>query len=195
MSNINDFEITKAGKLKRYKGNENTVIVPENVVEVTYPGTFRSPTGGPSSIILPEGLKKISFDAFDDCLNLTEIDIPDSVSHIEPGAIDFRCKIKKINIPANIKQIKGAISECESIWDIIVPDDAVIKEKCWHAFDPNSKIKYCLTNIRRGIELTQTEIAFIKRSFSVAAEMAILHKDTESLSAIFAMKKKVDLDF
>lgn len=59
MNNLNDFVITKAGKLKKYKGDEENVIVPAGIVEIE-PVTFSNIFGGPLSITLPEGLKKIN---------------------------------------------------------------------------------------------------------------------------------------
>jgi len=194
MSERKDFDITNAGKLKRYLGTDEHVVVPEGVVEVTYTGTFRSSSGGPVTITLPEGLKKISFSAFSDCRNLLELNIPDSVTHITPGGFNWCNQLRSVNIPASIQKMEGAFSSCESLWDIIVPDNAVVREKCWAAFASDTKIKYCLTNIRRGIALTPTESAFFKRSFSAAVELAISHQDAQSLAAVFATKKKVSLD-
>ena len=193
MSNIHDFVITKAGKLKKYKGGDKNVIVPDGVVEITAVA-FSDISGGPEVILLPDTIKKISFNAFLGCRNLVCINIPDGITHIGSGAFNDCNSLKSITIPANIKKIEGPLSNSKSIWEIIVPDDMVIREKCWQAFLPDHKIVYCFTNIRRGIALSPTETAFFKRSFSTATELAILHQDVEALAAVFATKKKVKLD-
>ena len=194
MSNASDFVITKAGKLRSYKGNEETVIVPEGVVEISAAAFGGNITGGPMTIKLPESVKKIDFNAFSWCMNLTDINIPEGVTHIGSGAFD-RCEsLKSIKIPGSLQKIENPFSFCKSLWEILVPDDAVVREKCWQAFSAENKLIYCFTNIRRGIALTAEENAFLKRSFNTAVEMAVTHQDAEGLAAAFATKKKVSLD-
>lgn len=55
MSERKDFDITKAGKLKKYTGKEENVVVPDEVVEITS-NAFGNVAGGPVCITLPEGL-------------------------------------------------------------------------------------------------------------------------------------------
>lgn len=193
MNNSNDFVITKAGKLKKYKGDEKNIVVPDGIVEIE-PVAFSNISGGPLSITLPEGLKKINYNAFIDCRNLININIPEGVTHIGSSAFKGCVSLENITIPNSIQKIEASFSSCTSLRDIVVPDYVVIREKCWKAFSPESKIKYCITNIKRGIELTQTESAFLKRSFTTAVEVAFLQKDIYALSAAFATKKKVSID-
>ena len=193
MSERKDFDITKAGKLKKYTGKEENVVVPDEVVEITS-NAFGNVAGGPVCITLPEGLKKISFNAFLDCRNLVSINIPDSVTHIGASAFS-RCEnLKSVTIPKSIQKIEDAFWDCKALGSIIVPDDAAIKEKCWNAFSPTSKIKYCLTNIKRGISLSPTESAYLKKNFATAVQIATSTHDVEALAASFSTKKKVALD-
>ena len=189
MSNSNDFVITNGGKLKKYKGNEETVVVPEGVVEIG-PVAFSSISGGPKSISLPDGLKKISYNAFIYCQNLINVNIPDGVTHIGASAFQGCTSLENITIPKSIQKMEAAFSSCTSLWDIIVPDDLAIREICWQAFSSESKIKYCFTNIKQGIALTPIESDFLKRNFTTAVEIAIARNDIGALEATFATRKK-----
>ena len=87
---MSDF-IIKNGVLKKYRGNETKVVIPDSV-------------------------KEIGEDAFRGCESLKEITIPDSVTEIGECAF-FCCKsLEEITIPDSVKKIgKGTFSGCEDL--------------------------------------------------------------------------------
>ena len=193
MDEFKNFVVTKAGTLNKYNGNEANVIIPEGIVGIAA-RAFYNIDGGPVSITLPESLRKIDFNAFMDCRNLASINIPEGVTHIGTSAFSGCVNLKSITIPKSIKKIEDAFSYCISLSNIIVPDETVIREKCWNAFSPESKIKYCLTNVKRGISLTASESNYLKRNFEKAVQVSIDACDVDTLAASFAIKKKVAID-
>ena len=70
-----DFVIEN-GVLKRYRGNENRVIIPGDVVT-------------------------ISSWAFRKCIHITDVTIPDSVTEICDGAFQESLRLERVNISGN----------------------------------------------------------------------------------------------
>jgi len=78
-----DFEI-KAGVLKKYKGSETEVIIPDGVKEIGFKAFYNYKYL--TSVQLPNSITCINVYAFFDCKNLTSINIPDSVTTIGANA-------------------------------------------------------------------------------------------------------------
>lgn len=105
------------------KGNKNIkkVIINEGITEIgekTFYGCSEV-----TQIELPETLSKIGKQAIS-CQKLTEIHIPENVTSIEQSAF-FKCKsLKQIVIPNSITQISdSAFSGCEELTSITLPSN------------------------------------------------------------------------
>ena len=79
MSDLKDFVIVK-GVLKKYKGTDNEVII-------------------------PDGVKRIGKEAFYDCENLTSITIPNGVTSISDKAFQLCTGLASITIPDSVTSI------------------------------------------------------------------------------------------
>jgi len=76
-----------------------------------------------SNIILPDSLISIGGWAFYGCTGLTDIDIPDNVSSIGPLAFGKCSGLSEIVIPKNVTDIgSNAFYGCEGLTNIVIPD-------------------------------------------------------------------------
>lgn len=74
-------------------------------------------------VFLPEGIKKIPFGAFDNCISLKEVYIPNSVSTIEDYAFE-NTKLKHVKLPLNLESIGMAtFYDCKQLKNIDFPDN------------------------------------------------------------------------
>ena len=95
--NLDDFDIDD-GVLKKYKGHDQFVAIPNNVTN-------------------------IGLGAFGGCANLTNINIPDSVTIIGEGAFAGCTSLTNINIPDSATEIGlQAFAGCTSLTNITIPD-------------------------------------------------------------------------
>lgn len=138
------------GVLVRYSGNDSVVTVPDGITEI---GEHAFTADAEdifvkneklTEVILPKGLKKISKDAFMNCVNLRRINIPDGVTEIGDGAFNScdltelylpdsvtalgvdllgGCKsLKKIRLPAQIREIpNGMFLLCYKLLSVFIP--------------------------------------------------------------------------
>lgn len=88
-------------KITKYKGNEETVVIPETIhgkpVRVIGVSAFFD-NSTIKHLALPKNLWGISQSAFDFCVNLREIVIPDSVQTIGKYAFAHCKNIKRVEI-------------------------------------------------------------------------------------------------
>lgn len=90
MSNASDF-IIENGVLQKYTGTDEEVVVPEGVREIGWykTNTYRGRAGAFENnttlkkLILPDGLVRIDPLAFCECINLEEIQLPDTVEDVD----------------------------------------------------------------------------------------------------------------
>ena len=78
-----DFEIN-AGKLVKYNGNDEDVVIPDNVTEIGDAAFNHKECL--KTVKIPEGVTVIGMGAFADCKNLTSVTIPEGVTEIKSGA-------------------------------------------------------------------------------------------------------------
>ena len=102
MSDLKDFVIVK-GVLKKYKGTDNEVIIPDGVKRIGKEAFYDCENL--TSITLPNGVTSISDKAFQLCTGLTSITIPDSVTSIGDEAFYGCEKLKSITLPDKVKII------------------------------------------------------------------------------------------
>ncbi len=128
MSN-QDFIIVD-GLLKKYRGNDTVVEIPEGVwgignyafCYVLEKDNKNPPSAKIEKIVIPNGVKFIGKSAFDRCKKLKEINIPDSVTSIEECAFLYCESLKEIFIPDSVKTIEdSAFSNCKSLEKIRLP--------------------------------------------------------------------------
>ncbi len=116
--------------------------IPEGVTDI-HTSAFEGCTTL-ASVTLPTTLKTVRQSAFKGCTALTSIAIPDSVTEIYNGAFSdcknlknvtlsknltmidseaFKgCAIEKIEIPAGVKELGAAFSECEKLTSVTLPE-------------------------------------------------------------------------
>ena len=109
--------------LRRYKGNESTVIIPDGV-EAIADNAFADdiePNSTITKIIMPESVKDIYFRAFAFCKSLKEIEFPKTLKHLQ---CDFsRCpSLEEITIPDGVERI-GNLRYTESLRKINVGEN------------------------------------------------------------------------
>ena len=75
-----EFVILGANLLK-YKGNDENVVIPENVINIDEEAFNKCPKL--KSVILPDSVKTISEDAFRNCKKLTEFITPDGLGKVD----------------------------------------------------------------------------------------------------------------
>lgn len=99
--------IIKNGKLERYNGSDENVIIPENVTRI---GAFAfRGRKNLTSVVIPYGVTEIDYFAFGDCSSLIDITLPDSVTVIDEQAFSGCKSLTSINIPESVTKISGNV--------------------------------------------------------------------------------------
>lgn len=96
----NDFEISN-GVLRKYKGKEKNVVIPDSVIEIDH-GAFKKCYM--SSVRIPEGVTTINRMAFYDRQNLVDIILPNSLKIIKEQAFCY-CRLNEIALPDSLTNI------------------------------------------------------------------------------------------
>ena len=96
----------------------STVNLPKNITALA-DGTFRDCIAL-EQIVIPNGV--VSLDGFSGCSSLRNINIPDSVTSIEPYAFSGCSSLQNITIPDSVTRIGSkAFSSCTSLTSIRIP--------------------------------------------------------------------------
>ena len=102
----NLFEIDETGRLTRYLGFEDEVVIPSTIrgTKVTAIGnSFANGVNYPR-VVIPEGVLTIEDNAFRDCFGLREVVLPNTLQSI--GIQSFmRCGIISLTIPSGVQTI------------------------------------------------------------------------------------------
>ena len=86
-------------------------------------GVLQSYRGTASDIIIPEGVNMIDMLAFsrEKKAVIKSIRLPESLEIIENWAFDHCDKLKRIVIPANVKEIRqGAFCSCRVLEEVVI---------------------------------------------------------------------------
>ena len=131
-----DFEIGPDGILKKYRGHDTEVVIPEGVKEIGQ-SAFVDLDGVERMLVecedydapemekltIPDGVEKISDYAFAYCQNLISADIPDSVRVIGDRAFEGCESLKKVRLPEGLKEIEEyTFFLCFDLKSIAIPD-------------------------------------------------------------------------
>lgn len=132
-----DFEI-EVGVLKKYKGEDLDVVIPNNVIKIGI-GAFEKLQI--KSVVIPEKVNEICDWAFRDCTSLKEVIIPNGVNRIGEGAFFGCTSMSKITIPDSVIDIgSDAFVNCRSLTSITIPEG--VKEIKDFAFAGCSSLKH-----------------------------------------------------
>lgn len=110
-------EVTITG----YKGSDLDIVIPDKIEErpVTVIGEKAFEGYDMESITIPYGITKIEYKAFEDCVNLKTVNLPDSLTEIDGFS---GCEsLEKIKIPDSVTGI-GDFAGCKSLTEITLPD-------------------------------------------------------------------------
>lgn len=142
-----DFETTADGILKRYRGHDINVMIPDGIREigdsafVDLKGVERmlmddEEYDAPEmeTLVIPEGVEKIGDYAFAYCMNLQSVEIPDSVKSIGARAFEGCESLKEVRLPEGLEEIEEfTFFLCENLKSIAIPDS--VKKIGKNAFD------------------------------------------------------------
>lgn len=173
---MNDFEI-KNGVLKKYRGTNTDVIIPEGVTSidisaffgcesltsVTIPDSVTSIESlafcqckSLTSVTIPEGVTSIGGSAFSFCESLISVTIPNSVTCIYADAFDHCKNLTNVTIPESVTSIyPGAFSFCDSLTSVTIPESVTSIGKRAFAY-----CKHLKKATISGMGCTISEMAF-----------------------------------
>lgn len=123
--------------IEKYTGSDTKVVIPAEIdgmpVTVIGDNAFEN-CREVTEICLPDSLKKIGNMAFGYCSRLKEINLPDSVTEIGAYAFWYCGLLKKIRIPRRVKIIQECTFWCcDALEDVEIPDSVEII--CNNAFN------------------------------------------------------------
>ncbi len=103
---------------------ENNDYVPASLKEVTITGSI-----------------SIAENAFNNCLNIEKITLPNSITKIGVSAF-LNCKFKKIIIPSSVEKIEASVfSNCENLEEVIIEENSKLSSIDTLAFFNNKNLK------------------------------------------------------
>lgn len=112
----NDFDI-KAGKLIKYIGENQEVLIPNNVSEI---GDSAFENMIIKNVSIPDGVTRIGRDAFKGCKQLKTIVIPESVTEIAAWAFAWS-GLTSLHLPASVSFVgAGAFEFCSNLHKVDV---------------------------------------------------------------------------
>ena len=120
MSNMNDFVI-EDGVLKKYKGKDRDVVIPNNVTSIGQDAFNRCYSL--KSVMIPDGVTSIGRYAFEYCSGLTSVTIPYSVTEIGVGAFPW---FTNVMLPPGLTLNHFQITKTGTLQDYTGPDHDVV---------------------------------------------------------------------
>ncbi|MGN0482688.1 MAG: leucine-rich repeat domain-containing protein [Lachnospiraceae bacterium] len=119
-----DFQIVN-GVLIEYKGNDMSVVIPQEVTSIG-DGAFDGCTNL-ISVTIPDSVTSIGLSAFNGCDRLTSVVIPDSVQNIGDGAFCGCGSLLNVTLPKNLETIGDETFEgCGTLLHINLPETVKI---------------------------------------------------------------------
>lgn len=112
--------VSDHGKLKKYEGSEEHVIIPEGIRIIDDYAFYGA--SAMKHISFPSTLEEIGNNVFYDCESLEEADIPGSVYYMGDGVFS-RCKtLKTVSLPDRLSELpKITFFQCEALEHVTLP--------------------------------------------------------------------------
>lgn len=119
-SDKGNFVIEK-GVLKKYKGKESDVIIPDTVTSIgeeAFKGCKKI-----KSVTIGKSVTTIGKYAFYECTALSKVILPDTLKRLGVGAFKYCSSLVSIEIPVSVKSISGdTFKHCTSLKEVLLPD-------------------------------------------------------------------------
>ena len=116
-----DFKI-EGTVLKRYTGNDSTVIIPNGVVEIGNNAFHQCQNI--KHVKIPDSIESIGNLTFFDCRHLISVELGNNIKHIGDYAMSGCISLAKINIPSSVIDIGNSVfSGCYCLKSITVAEE------------------------------------------------------------------------
>ena len=113
--------ISRLTSMRLFSGLVQTLVIGEGITDIRS-GAFENCIEL-TSVSLPEGLESIGQRAFLACTALESIEIPDSVTSIGDGAFHQCIHLKTVRLPAGLTALgEHTFAYCAELEDIVLPD-------------------------------------------------------------------------
>lgn len=124
MNNLNGFVIEK-GVLKKYKGEDAVVVVPDGVKSIAEHAFDNSKSL--MSVTIPDSVTRIGWSAFAGCTGLKKAEIGNGVKRIEEKVFSGCNGLESITIGNCVKRIEAfAFFGCSGLTSVTIPDGVTI---------------------------------------------------------------------
>ncbi len=118
-----------------YSSQEGVLFNKDATELIKYP-----PNKEEDTYIIPAGVTKIGESAFSHCLNLSQIEIPDTVEYIDNGAFKGCKGLVQITLPSSIKEIRyDAFRACRRTTDLTIIEKPVFNNREKILFQPRGR--------------------------------------------------------
>ena len=98
----------------------STFVIPDNVTRI---GDYAFSGSSLAQLVLGQGVETIGEYAFQNCANLTELEIPGSVKNIEAGTFDSCRSLKNVTTNRGLKAIRElAFANCTSLISVTISE-------------------------------------------------------------------------
>jgi len=127
---VDGFEISEAGTLLDYSGNETDLdVLPSGIKRIGRSAFHRSRI---RRISIPDGVEEIGFCAFEACEFLEAVTFPESLSSIGSYAFSDCTALKEIRIPSSVRKIASrAFRGCTSLETVVLPEKTAVGFKAF----------------------------------------------------------------
>ena len=141
-----DFEYTITdgiASVTGYTGKEAEIVIPSTYsgLPVTHIASYAFESCITlTSVTIPDSITTIGRGAFKDCTNLISVTIPDNVTTMEQGAFAYCANLETVEIGTGISKIERSVfKKCEKLHTVIIPSS--VTSMAEYAFLSCDKIK------------------------------------------------------
>jgi hypothetical protein len=118
-----------AGKLNWEVDSEGTLTISGNAKMPSAPYDWAAYTDQVTKIVFEGGVKSVGERAFEDMVNVTEVDLGNAMERLEPNAFIGCISLRAVSFPASMELIdRGAFWNCPSLAQITFSPDTVSLE-------------------------------------------------------------------
>lgn len=112
--------VVKNGLLKKYKGKDAEIVIPEIVTSISKNAFANNQTL--RKVTFGKNVKKIGESAFESCPVLEEVSLNEGLTHIGVCAFRFCNNLKNITLPHSVSSIGGSSFRATAIESVKIPD-------------------------------------------------------------------------